>query len=227
VFLDEIGDLDPEIQVKLLRVIETRTFQALGESNAQSRRFQGKLMAATNRNLALAIRKGRFREDLYYRLCSDQIVTPSLRQQIDESPGVLRDLILFMARRVAGEEAAVLAKETEEWIETNLDPQYSWPGNYRELEQCVRNILIRKEYQTSRLDREMDNRDVFGEARSGNLTAGELLSRYCTLVYSQTGSYEETARRLQIDRRTVKAKINPELLAALETTKRAAGKRRE
>jgi hypothetical protein len=68
VFLDEIGDLDPEIQVKLLRVIETRTFQALGESNAQAHRFQGKLMAATNRNLAVAIRKGRFREDLYLPL---------------------------------------------------------------------------------------------------------------------------------------------------------------
>ncbi len=225
VFLDEIGDLDPEIQVKLLRVIETRTFQPLGESSAQSRRFQGKLIAATNRNLGLAIRKGRFREDLYYRLCSDQIVTPSLRQQIDESPGVLRDLILFMARRVAGEEAGVLAKETEEWTEKNLDPLYLWPGNYRELEQCVRNILIRKEYQVSRLAGGVANRDVFAEARSGNLTASELLSRYCTLVYSQTRSYEETARRLQIDRRTVKAKVNPELLAALETTKRAAGKR--
>ena len=225
VFLDEIGDLDPEIQVKLLRVIETRSFQALGESKAQSRRFEGKLMAATNRNLGLAIRKGRFREDLYYRLCSDQIATPSLRQQIDESPGVLRDLILFMAQRVAGEDAGVLAKETEEWIEKNLDPHYPWPGNYRELEQCVRNILIRKEYPISRSGREAANRDIFAEARSGGLTAGELISRYCTLVYSQTGSYEETARRLELDRRTVKAKVNPELLAALETTKRVAGKR--
>jgi DNA-binding NtrC family response regulator len=130
-----------------------------------------------------------------------------------------------MARRVAGEEARVLAKETEEWIEKNLDPEYPWPGNYRELEQCVRNILIRREYQTSRLAKEAANRDVFAEARSGNLTANELLSRYCTLVYSQTRSYEETARRLGIDRRTVKAKVNPELLAALDTTKGAVGKR--
>ena len=61
VFLDEIGDLDPEIQVKLLRVIETRSFQALGENSNQAHRFEGKLMASTNRNLALAIRKGRFR----------------------------------------------------------------------------------------------------------------------------------------------------------------------
>ena len=224
VFLDEIGDLAPEIQVKLLRVIETRTFQALGESNAQTHRFEGKVIAATNRNLGLAIRKGLFREDLYYRLCSDQIVTPSLRQQIDESPEVLGDLILFMSRRVAGDEAETLTNETQKWIEKNLDPQYEWPGNYRELEQCVRNILIRKEYQASRLAKRQDSRDPFSEARTGKLTAGELLSRYCTLVYSQTGSYEETARRLQIDRRTVKAKVNQPLLAALTATRPAAAK---
>ena len=62
----------------------------------------------------------------------------------------MRDLILFMSRRVAGEEAESLARETQEWIESNLDPGCDWPGNYRELEQCVRNILIRKEYQTAR-----------------------------------------------------------------------------
>jgi DNA-binding NtrC family response regulator len=215
VFLDEIGDLDPEIQVKLLRVIETRSFQALGEGSAQLRRFHGKLIAATNRDLAFAIRKSQFREDLYYRLCSDQIVTPSLRQQIDESPGVLHDLILFLSRRVAGDEAELLARETEDWIERDLDPQYRWPGNYRELEQCIRNILIRKEYQTSRLARQRERRDIFGEARTGGVTANELVARYCTLVYAQTGSYEETARRLDIDRRTVKAKVKPELLASL------------
>jgi DNA-binding NtrC family response regulator len=224
VFLDEIGDLEPEIQVKLLRVIETRSFQALGESNAQLRRFQGKLIAATNRNLGLAIRKGRFREDLYYRLCSDQIVTPSLRQQIDESPGVLDDLILFMSRRVAGDEAEALAKETRSWIDNHLDPQYEWPGNYRELEQCVRNILIRKEYQIPRVSKP-PSADVFDGAREGALTASELLSRYCTLVYAQTQSYEETARRLGIDRRTVKAKVNQGLLANLRARTGEAGKR--
>lgn len=224
VFLDEIGDLDPEIQVKLLRVIETRSFQALGESQAQTHKFQGKLMAATHRDLGAAIRKGRFREDLYYRLCSDQIVTPSLRQQIDESPEVLRDLILFMSRRVAGEEAETLAIEAYDWIARHLDPRYSWPGNYRELEQCVRNILIRKEYRISRWNGRRRNTDLFGEAREGRLTANELLSRYCTLVYAHTGSYEETARRLEIDRRTVKAKVNRDLLVALQSTRQAAEK---
>jgi transcriptional regulator with AAA-type ATPase domain len=207
VFLDEIGDLDPEIQVKLLRVIETRSFHSLGESNAQVHRFQGKLIAATNRNLGTAIRKGRFREDLYYRLCSDQIITPSLRQQIDESPGVLQDLVLFMSQRVAGEESETLAAQAQEWIDKNIEAAYQWPGNYRELEQCVRNILIRNEYQPSRLLKPKPRADLFAEAREGKMTADDLLSRYCALVYSMTGSYEETARRLEMDRRTVKAKL--------------------
>ncbi len=73
VFVDELGDLEPGIQVKLLRVIETRRFNPVGDT--ASLRFQGKLIAATNRDLASDIQSGRFREDLYYRLCSDQIST--------------------------------------------------------------------------------------------------------------------------------------------------------
>jgi DNA-binding NtrC family response regulator len=216
VFLDEIGELSPDIQVKLLRVIETRTFQSLGESQPASHRFQGKLIAATNKDLWKGMRKGHFRQDLYYRLCSDQIVTPSLRQQLDESPQVLADLILFMSRRVAGDEAEKLCGEALEWAETNLGAGYEWPGNYRELEQCVRNILIRKEYSVPAVRQTRNPRDIFYEARQGALTAGQLLSRYCTLVYSQTGSYEETARRLELDRRTVKAKVDEDLLAKLK-----------
>jgi len=214
VFLDEIGDLDPAVQVKLLRVIETRTFHAVGDT--AGKRFQGKLIAATNKDLARAIAENRFREDLYYRLCSDLIATPSLSRQIRESPGVMPDLVLFMARRVAGAEAAALAEEAEKWIAVNLGTDYDWPGNYRELEQCIRNLLIRKDYRPARHPREESADDLFRSACDGGLTASELLTRYCTLVYSRTGSYEETARRLDIDRRTVKAKIDTALLERLK-----------
>jgi transcriptional regulator with AAA-type ATPase domain len=213
VFLDEIGDLDPSIQVKLLRVIETRTFYAVGDT--AGKRFQGKLIAATNRSLSQAMNQGRFREDLYFRLCSDLIATPSLSQQIRESPGVLKDLVLFMARRTAGAEAAGLATEAEEWILRNLGRDYDWPGNYRELEQCVRNLLIRKDYRPAHAAGESASRDLFESGEAGRLTASELLSRYCTLVYARTGSYEETARRLDLDRRSVKSKIDRSLLARL------------
>ena len=213
VFLDEIGDLGPEIQVKLLRVIETRTFHPVGDT--AGKQFRGKLIAATNKSLPAAIREGKFREDLYYRLCADMIETPSLSRQIRESPEVLPELVLFMARRVAGPEADTLAGEALAWISSNLGADYEWPGNYRELEQCARNLLIRKEYRPARAAAEEASGDLFQPARTGKLTASELLTRYCTLVYSQTGSYEETARRLEIDRRTVKAKIDTALLERL------------
>ena len=212
VFLDELGDLDPAIQVKLLRVIETRSFHPVGET--ASRSFAGKLIAATNRRLEEDMRAGRFREDLYYRLCSDQIVTPSLADQLADSPQVLRELVNYMSRRIAGDEGSVLAGEVMQWIEGNLPADYAWPGNYRELEQCVKNVLIRRNYRPSRTG--ADPLDEFAhDARTGILTAEQLLGRYVTLVYSRCGSYEETARRLQLDRRTVKAKVDPDLLARL------------
>jgi hypothetical protein len=216
VFLDEIGDLDPAIQVKLLRVLQTRTFQPLGDTT--DRHFHGKIIAATNRNISEAMQKGHFREDFYYRLCSDLVVTPSLHEQLRDSPGVLRELILFIARRVAGAEAETLAAEVEAWIDTHVGRDYPWPGNIRELEQCVRGVLIRKEYQPVR-PRAHSIHEEFSQALdAGMLTADELLRRYCTLVYSLTGSYEETARRLQLDRRTVKSKVDPQFLAQLRTT---------
>jgi transcriptional regulator with AAA-type ATPase domain len=211
VFLDELGDLDPAIQVKLLRVIETRTFHPVGDTGSQ--RFLGKLIAATNRDLAADIRGGRFREDLYYRLCSDQIATPSLAEQLADSPEVLRELVVHAARRIAGDEGEELASEVTGWIERNLEAGYAWPGNYRELEQCVKNVLIRRDYRPSRPAARDAIEQFTADLRAGRLTADRMLSRYVTMVYRETGSYEETARRLQIDRRTVKSKIDPEFLA--------------
>ncbi len=218
VFLDEIGELAPEVQVKLLRLIETRTFSAVGDS--VPRRFEGKLIAATNRDLAAEIRKGQFREDLYYRLCSDLIRTPSLRQQIEESPAVLRDLVRFLAGRIAGEDGDVLATEAITFIEEQLPKNYPWPGNYRELEQCIRNILVRREYAPPPASPSPVS-DLFRDARDGALSADELLRRYCTLVYAKAGSYEGAAARLGIDRRTVKARVDQTLLKQLRANGRA------
>jgi transcriptional regulator with AAA-type ATPase domain len=204
VFLDEIGDLDPGIQVKLLRVMQTREFQPLGET--KSRRFEGKIVAATNRDLALEMRAGRFREDLFYRLCSDLITTPSLKEQLADRPEDLEELVRFIARRVVGgEEAEAVTREVLEWIGNHLGFEYDWPGNVRELEQCIRNVLIRKEYRPPARASSLSTSEV--DLRDAGLTADELLESYCAQVYERTGSYLETARRLGIDRRTVKSKI--------------------
>ena len=206
VFLDEIGETDTGIQVKLLRVLQARTFQPLG--GTETRRFEGKIIAATNRDLPAEIRAGRFREDFYYRLCSDQIATPALRSQLDAAPGDLETMVGHIARRMLGEnEAEDFARGAVSWIEKNLGERYAWPGNFRELEQCVRNLILRGEYRPAGpLMREAadDWNTVIG---SGALTAEELLRRYTKIVFDQAGTIEETARRLDLDRRTVKARL--------------------
>lgn len=206
VFLDEIGETDTGIQVKLLRVLQARTFQPLG--GTESRRFEGKIIAATNRDLPAEIRAGRFREDFYYRLCSDQIATPALREQLDAAPGDLPTMVVHIAGRMLdGEEAADFSDEAVSWIEKNLGASYTWPGNFRELEQCVRNLILRGDYRpTGPLARggTDDWNTVIG---SGALTAEELLRRYTRIVFAQAGTIEETARRLDLDRRTVKARL--------------------
>ena len=126
---------------------------------------------------------------------------------------MLAELVAHVARRIAGAEGEELADEVTGWIKQNLEAGYPWPGNYRELEQCVRNVLIRRDYRPSRSTAKNPIEQFAADLRAGRLTADQALSRYTTIVYKQTGSYEETARRLEIDRRTVKSKIDREFLA--------------
>ena len=217
VFLDEVGELDSLIQVKLLRVLQYRTFQRLGET--AERDFSGKVIAATNRDLAREMQQGRFREDFYYRLCADIIHTPTLQEQLFESPVELQNIVRFIASNIAGDAAEELTTDVLSWIAKELGRDYGWPGNFRELEHCVRNMLVRREYRPAGRRVGTTHERLGIEMTRGDLTAEEILQRYCTLVYAKTGTYEEAARRLNLDRRTVKAKIDEELLKEL-----AAGK---
>jgi len=210
-FLDEIGEIDPAIQVKLLRVLQSRMFQRLGETRL--RRFEGKIMAATHRDVEAAMHAGQLREDFYYRICSDVIEVPSLAERIRDEPSELTHLIRYLVARDLGEDSNDLASEVEAWIEQHLGRDYGWPGNVRELEQCLRNVTIRRAYHPARVIQGRDPlRELADAVEAGSLTVSELLSRYTTLVYSRSGSYEETARRLGVDRRTVKNRIDPEWL---------------
>ena len=206
VFIDEIGELDPLIQVKLLRVIQARTFQPLGSTRTHN--FEGKIVAATHRNVYQAMEQGEFRKDFYYRLCSDIITTPSLHQQIKESPEVLWDLAGYLSQREAGPEGDAVTAEVNEWIQDHLGLDYPWPGNIRELEQCVRNVMLRREYHpagdavTGFDDRQLT---AFQE---GAFSLEEFCRMYCTHVYTSAGTYLEAARRLKVDRRTVKKYVD-------------------
>jgi transcriptional regulator with AAA-type ATPase domain len=204
VFLDEIGEIDANLQVKLLRVLESRTFQPLGTTD--DRRFAGKVVAATNRDLGREMQEGRFREDLYYRLCSDTVVAPSLRERIADRPEELDTLIHFLAQRLVGEEEAPgLTDEAASWIRDNLGEDYPWPGNVRELSHCVSNVMIHADYRPAERPPEASPAEQFAAAvAAGELPLSEVVRRYCTLVHEQAGSYVEAARRLGVDRRTVR-----------------------
>ena len=220
VFLDEIGDLGLELQVKLLRVLQQRTYTRIGDTAELT--FEGKIVAATNRDIEREIFEGSFREDFYFRICSDRIQTPSLKQQLDDRPSDLRWLVESILRKhVAPEAIPELATEVVSWIEQNLGPEYPWHGNIRELEQCACSYLVRGSYvplNVSRGIRAASQLPAWLQpVISADVSAEELLIRYCTYVYFQNGSYEKTARIVKLDRRTVKSKIDDQLLNALRS----------
>jgi DNA-binding NtrC family response regulator len=204
VFLDEIGETAPAIQVKLLRLLQTRQFHRIGDTGVLA--FRGRILAATNRDLPGEIRAGRFREDFCFRLCADQIETPSLREILRDDPGELACLVAHICAGQAGErEGDALASEVLAVIQRRLGADYGWPGNYRELEQCVRNVLVHGDYAPPPDLRAAPESDDWLQAvRAGRLTMDELLHRYCRQVADAAGTLEKAARRLAVDRRTVR-----------------------
>lgn len=208
IFLDEIGELAPSLQVKLLRLVQQRTYSPLGSTDQYT--FHGKIVGATNRDMDTEIQTGNFRSDLYYRLCADRIQTPSLRDQLHDRSDDLRSLVYYVSRRFTGDDNADadgLTDQVVDWIENHLGPNYPWSGNIRELEQCVSGIMIRGDYLPANSEpAPADQPDWVQDAVTGCLTADQLLQHYCGWVYEIEGSYESAAKRLGIDRRTVKAK---------------------
>jgi PAS domain S-box-containing protein len=133
-FLDEIGDLPPEVQVKLLRVLEERKFERLG--SPRSITVDTRIIAATHRNLETLIADGTFREDLYYRLSVFPIYVPPLRERLEDIP--------LLVWRFVEEFAKTFGKRIESIDAESLAAlqQYPWPGNIRELRNVVERAMI-------------------------------------------------------------------------------------
>jgi transcriptional regulator with AAA-type ATPase domain len=210
IFLDEIGELDAEIQVKLLRVLQSRTFHRLGDTESKS--FGGKVVAATNRDLPREMAAGRFREDLYYRLCSDVIRTPSLQDQVAGNVDELRHLVSVLIQRNLGALDPPSFEEIMTGIEQSVGFDYPWPGNIRELEQCVRNLLIHGRYLPPTVPAHQDDlQSLFQRMRNAEANLDDVASAYSTWVYSHAGSYARAGDILGIDRRTVSKHVGDTL----------------
>jgi DNA-binding NtrC family response regulator len=190
-------------------VLQERTFTALG--GHEKKRFAGRVVAATNRGLGALRRDGRFRDDFYYRLCSDVIEVPTLRQRIAESPAELKVLVHLLVERIAGTGDAGLAASVLEVLEHDLPRGYAWPGNVRELEQAVRRVLLTGRYAPPLSEGAADEEGALVERlRKGELTAGELLAAYSRMLYRRLGTYADVAKRTGLDPRTSRKYIESE-----------------
>jgi DNA-binding NtrC family response regulator len=141
VFLDEIGELPMELQPKLLRAIEAREIRRLGEVKA--RKVNVRVIAATNRDLEREVNRGRFREDLYFRLAVVSIHVPALRERVEDLPLLIRG---FLASLEVPEQFELFPPD----VLSELG-QHDWPGNVRELRNYVeRSVVLREPQPTSR-----------------------------------------------------------------------------
>ena len=191
----------------MLQVLQDRIFSPVGSHKKE--RFAGRVIAATNRSIDELRAKKLFRDDFYYRLCSDIIHLPTLFQRIDEDPRELDDLLSHTVDRIIGRTSPELTRSILKSIKQQLPDDYPWPGNVRELEQCVRRIILKQQYEGDKILTGVAGINRFDELLiQGNFTAQHLLNRYCTLLYEKLGTYESVAQRTGLDRRTVKKYIN-------------------
>ncbi|MEE4359349.1 MAG: sigma 54-interacting transcriptional regulator [Desulfococcaceae bacterium] len=207
VFMDEVGEVSIPIQIKLLQILQERTYSPVG--GHQKRRFQGRVIAATNRDFREMRKKGLLRDDFFYRLCSDIIIVPPLRQRIREDPLELDDLLAHTVERIVGTPSPELVHMVRSVIAEKPGPEYPWSGNVRELEQCVRRILLKRRYEGDDEENPSDLQTFLSRGTErGDLDAPSLLGAYCMLLYRRFGTYEAAARRSGLDRRTVKKYID-------------------
>ncbi len=133
-FLDEIGELPLELQAKLLRVVESGEFERLGSS--RTLHSDVRIIAATNRHLEEEVKKGRFREDLWYRLKVFPITVPPLRERKEDIPMLVKWFLDQLTRKM-GKSVSEIPKRTMQMLQ-----QYPWPGNIRELKHAIESALI-------------------------------------------------------------------------------------
>lgn len=140
IFLDEIGDISLETQIKLLRVLQEKTIERVGSS--QSIKVDARVVAATHRDLEEMMRKGEFREDLYYRLNVISLRTPSLRERNEDIFALSLHFLEICSQKLQKS----ITKISNEAIEVMM--AHSWPGNIRELENCIERAIVLAEGDT-------------------------------------------------------------------------------
>jgi two-component system, NtrC family, response regulator AlgB len=198
-FLDEIGEIAPSLQAKLLRFLEDKEFERIGEN--KTRRANVRTVAATNRELEAHVRKGLFREDLLYRLNVIDLQLPPLRERPEDILRLAQRFLLFFAK-AARRQPPVISKAAEDALLA-----YPWPGNIRELRNAIERAVILWPAQV--IEPEAFPQPVSthvispGPQLGGNFSLEEIEREHMRLVVAKAPTLEDAAAILKIDASTL------------------------
>jgi transcriptional regulator with GAF, ATPase, and Fis domain/FixJ family two-component response regulator len=178
IFLDEIGELPVELQVKLLRVLQDGEFERLGST--RTIRVDVRVIAATNRNLEQEVENGRFRRDLWYRLNVFPITVPPLRQRREDIPLLVNAFVTRFSKKL-GKEIRTTAQETMRSLQ-----DYPWPGNVRELENVIERAVINAQGPTLRVTEKLETPRASDMAEMHRKSLEEVERDYIVQILEET-----------------------------------------
>ena len=197
-FLDEIGEMPLEIQPKLLRLLQEREYERVGETRV--RRANVRVIAATNRNLAEEVKAGRFREDLYYRLNVITLTLSGLRDRPADFSRIAESYLEFFAQRI-GKKIRGFAPDVSDAF-----GRYTWPGNLRELRNVIERAVILAGGEMIGLEDLPEEFAVAADARvvvGGRVTIEELEAEHIRRVLALSATLDDAAKTLGIDPATL------------------------
>ena len=199
IFLDEIGDITPQTQVKLLRVLQEGEFERVGDS--RTIKVNVRVITATNKDLRAMVERDEFREDLYYRLKVVPVRLPPLRERKDDIPLLVRHFIEKFNREMNTEITHVSPAAME------LLMEYNYPGNIRELEHIIEHAFVRCQGKTispENLPKDLQNNDIVSKVMSRSDPMRSLEKEMIVQALKETGwRYSECARKLNMSRTTL------------------------
>jgi len=202
IFLDEIGDVDLQIQPKLLKVLEDNRFRRVGD--VRDRQVDVRLIAATHQDMGQLVREKKFRDDLYFRVSTIPLAFPPLRERVEDIP-VVAEYLLDKVSADLGRGEVKLEPDSIKALQS-----YSWPGNIRELRNVIERAVLLSEQKTIGL------KDLQFDGNSGNraayldssLTLSQLEKQHIERVLQEEqGRVEKAARRLGIPRSSLYQKL--------------------
>jgi len=200
-FLDEIGELPLELQPKLLRVVQDGEFERLGSS--RTIKVDVRIIAATNRNLEKEVRRGRFREDLWYRLNIFPITMPPLRDRLDDIPLLVDFYVKKISKRM-GKSIEIIPTRV-----MNALQNYHWPGNVRELENVLERAVINSLGPKLRLVDELktQQKDVSTAQKTLEVVEREHIVRILDQTQWRVSGKNGAAEILGLNRSTLRARM--------------------